>query len=250
MRNILLTLQFLGTAYHGWQVQKNAKSIQEEVQDAIEAVLGSRGSLSGCSRTDTGVHANQYFCTLRTEHPMDCYRLMGALNATLPKDIGVIACKEVPEGFHPRYSAVGKEYQYLIDNGSGKNPFLRDRALPYHRKIDAAFLNRQAQDFVGTHDFTSFCANRVPVNENIRTVRKASVIREGDLVIFTVEADGFLYHMVRIMVGTLLWINEGKREEDSIPSILAAADRAAAGLTAPACGLYLNRVFYREGETE
>ncbi len=250
MRNILITLRFLGTRYHGWQVQENAKSVQEEVQNAVEAIFGSREALTGCSRTDSGVHANRYYCTLRTERTMDCYRLMGALNAKLPEDIGVLACQDVPDSFHPRYSAHSKQYVYQIYNGPGKDPFLQDRALAYHRPINVDFLNQQAQDLVGTHNFTSFCANKEPVNGNIRTVKQASVTRTGDLVLFTVEADGFLYNMVRIMVGTLLWINEGKREAGSIPAILAKEDRAAAGLTAPACGLYLNQVFYKGSDTE
>ncbi len=244
MRNILLTIKFLGTNYHGWQVQENAKSVQEELQDAVEAIFGSREAISGCSRTDSGVHANRYCCTLRTERDIDCFRLMGALNAKLPEDIGVVAAKDVPEDFHPRYSATGKQYIYQIYNGPGKDPFLADRAYEYHPRIDVDLLNEQAKDFVGTHDFTSFCANKVPVNDNIRTVRHASVTKEGDMVTFTVEADGFLYNMVRIMVGTLLFINEGKRPAGSIPDLLAARDRNAAGATAPACGLYLNQVFY------
>lgn len=247
MRNILLTLKFLGTNYHGWQVQENAKSVQEELQDAVEKILGSREAITGCSRTDSGVHANMYCCTLRTEKEMDCYRLMGALNAKLPEDIGVVACREVPAEFHPRYSAVGKQYIYKIYNGPGKDPFYADRALFYHPEINVDLLNRQAQDFIGTHDFTSFCANKEPVNENIRTVSKASVTKEGDMVVFTVEADGFLYNMVRIMVGTLLFINEGKRPENCIPDLLRKRDRNVAGATAPACGLYLNKVIYEEG---
>lgn len=246
MRNILLTLKFLGTNYHGWQVQENAKSVQEEVQDAVEQIFGSREAITGCSRTDSGVHANMYCCTLRTEKEMDCFRLMGALNAKLPEDIGVLDCREVPEEFHPRYNAKRKQYIYQIYNGPGKDPFYFGRALFYHPYLDADFLNEQAKAFVGTHDFTSFCANKEPVNENIRTVYHASVTREGNLVTFTVEADGFLYNMVRIMVGTLLFLNEGKREKDSIPDLLEKRDRNAAGVTAPACGLYLNQVIYEE----
>lgn len=244
MRNILLTIQFLGTRYHGWQVQENALSVQETVQDAVEALFGVREPVTGCSRTDTGVHANHFCCTLQTERDIDCFRLMGGLNAKLPLDIAVVDCFEVSSDFHPRYSALGKQYIYKIYDGKGRNPFLQDRALFYHHRLDETQLNREAQDFVGTHDFTSFCANKIPVNDNIRTVKNASVTREGDCVTFTVEADGFLYNMVRIMVGTLIWIAEGKRASGSIPEILKEKNRSAAGFTAPACGLYLNNVFY------
>jgi len=244
MRNILLTLRFLGTRYHGWQVQENAQSVQEVLQDAVEALLGTRDSITGCSRTDAGVHANQYCCTLHTEHPISCFKLIAALNAKLPEDIAVFAAEEVPEDFHPRYSCVSKQYIYQIYNGRARNPFYEGRALHYHRPLDETFLNEQAQDFVGTHDFTSLSNSREVINDNIRTVHHASVIREGDLVTFCVEADGFLYNMVRNMVGTLLWIQEGKRPAGSIPDILAQRDRNAAGITAPACGLYLDQVHY------
>lgn len=249
MRNILLTLRFLGTAYHGWQVQQNAKSVQEVLQDAVEAILGSRETITGCSRTDSGVHANMYCCTLRTEKEISCYRLIAALNAKLPLDIAVYGAREVPLEFHPRYDCTAKQYVYLFSNGNARNPFLEDRAFYYHHPLDEEFLNTQVQDFVGTHKFTSFSNNPEEINENIRTVRSASVTREGELVRFTVEADGFLYNMVRIMAGTLIFLSEGKRNPGSIPDILRAEDRREAGPTAPACGLYLNHVYYG-GETD
>ncbi|MGN0446672.1 MAG: tRNA pseudouridine(38-40) synthase TruA [Acutalibacteraceae bacterium] len=244
MRNILLRLRFIGTAYHGWQVQSNALSVQTALQDAVEAILGSREKVTGCSRTDSGVHANMYCCTLQTESSISCFRLIAALNAKLPLDISVYSAVEVPADFHPRYSCISKQYLYQIYNGSARNPFYEGRALHYHRPLDTAFLDAQAKDFLGTHKFTSFSNSREEVNGNIRTIRAASVVREGDLVTFSVEADGFLYNMVRIMAGTLLFLAEGKREPGSIPDILAREDRRAAGPTAPACGLYLNHVYY------
>ena len=250
MRTILLKLRFLGTRYHGWQVQENAKSVQEVLQDAVEQILGSRESVTGCSRTDSGVHANMYCCTLRTEKTIGCYKLIVALNAKLPRDIAVYSAEEVPASFHPRYDCVAKRYRYIICNGPARDPFYEDRALYYHYPLDEAFLNAQVQDFVGTHNFTSFTNSPEVVNGNVRTVRSAAVIRDGERVEFLVEADGFLYNMVRIMVGTVLALAEGKRTPGSIPDILAAEDRTAAGVTAPACGLYLDRVFYEEPEEE
>lgn len=244
MRNILLKLRFLGTAYHGWQVQANAKSVQEVLQDAVEAIFGSRETVTGCSRTDSGVHANMYCCTLRTEKDISCYRLIAALNAKLPLDIAVYEAKDVPEEFHPRYDCIAKQYIYLFSNGTARNPFYENRAYYYHHPLDADFLNTQVQDFVGTHKFSSFTNNAEEVNGNIRTVRAASVTRDGDIVTFQVEADGFLYNMVRIMAGTLIFLSEGKRPPGSIPDILRAEDRRMAGPTAPACGLYLNHVYY------
>ena len=244
MRNLFVRMRFLGTAYHGWQVQDNAVSVQEEFQNAVEQIFGSREQVTGCSRTDSGVHANMYCLVLRTENPISCFKLIAALNAKLPPDISVYDIFEVPDDFHPRYSCKSKEYIYKIWNGNARNPFMEGRAFYYHPKIDEEWMNREAQDFVGTHDFTSLSGSRKVVNGNIRTVKKATVKREGDLVIFTVEADGFLYNMVRIMVGTLLFIMSGNLEPGSIPEILKKRDRKAAGITAAPEGLYLNRVFY------
>ena len=248
MRTLLLTLRFLGTNYHGWQVQENAKSIQEQVQDAVEALFGRRDPVTGCSRTDTGVHAEMFCCTLRTENPISCYRLIAGMNAKLPEDIAVSDCVEVPEDFHPRYDATAKQYRYRIWNGKARNPFWEDRAFYVHPSLDAERMNEQARDFLGTHDFTSFTNSKEVINDNVRTVRRAEVFREGESIIFLVEADGFLYNMVRIMAGTLIAIETGKREPGSIPDILDARDRNAAGQTAPACGLYLYQVFYENHE--
>ena len=244
MRNILLKLNYIGTAYHGWQVQSNAHTVQEEVQDAVEKILGKREPIKGCSRTDAGVHANMYCCTIQTENPVDRYRLQGGLNAKLPSDIAVFDCKDMPLDFHPRYSCTAKQYIYKIYNASARNPFYENRALHYRPKLSENLLNEQARQYIGTHDFTSFCNVKSDVESNVRTVYDASVTRDGDVVTFTVTADGFLYNMVRIMVGTLLFISSGKREMDSIPKIIEGEDRTLAGCTAPPQGLYLNKVFY------
>ena len=248
MRTLLLTLRFLGTNYHGWQVQENAKSIMEEVQDAVEALFGTRDPVTGCSRTDTGVHAEMFCCTLRTENPISCYRLIAGMNAKLPQDIAVSDCIEVPDDFHPRYDATAKQYRYRIWNGKARNPFWEGRAHYVHPPLDAERMNENAKDFLGTHDFTSFTNSKEVINDNVRTVRRAEVVREGECIVFLVEADGFLYNMVRIMAGTLLAMETGQRESGSIPAILEARDRNAAGKTAPACGLYLHRVFYEDRE--
>ena len=248
MRTLLLTLRFLGTNYHGWQVQENAKSIMEEVQDAVEALFGTRDPVTGCCRTDTGVHAEMFCCTLRTENPISCYRLIAGMNAKLPEDIAVSDCIEVPDDFHPRYDATAKQYRYRIWNGKARNPFWEGRAHYVHPPLDAERMNENAKDFLGTHDFTSFTNSKEVINDNVRTVRRAEVFREGDSIVFLVEADGFLYNMVRIMAGTLLAMETGQRESGSIPAILEARDRNAAGKTAPACGLYLHRVFYEDRE--
>ncbi len=242
----MLTLQYIGTRYHGWQVQPNAVTVQQCVQDAIERVTGVRSPLTGCSRTDAGVHAEMFCCTTETASTIGCDKLAAALNAWLPTDIAVIACREVTADFHPRYDARGKQYQYRIWNRPARNPFWQERALHVKRPLDVEKMRRAANDFLGQHDFSAFCAVGSDVEDRVRTVTESSVTEADGMVTFTVAADGFLYNMVRIMVGTLLDIESGKLKEGCVPALLAAGDREAAGHTAPACGLYLTRVYYDE----
>lgn len=244
MRNLLLTLSFDGTAYHGWQVQENAVTVQQTLQDALEHICGVRDNIIGCSRTDSGVHANMYCCNLRTEHTIACEKLVTALNAVLPRDIAVSACREVPYDFHARYDCTSKQYIYKIWNSPNKNPFLYNHSLHYKYPLDAEMLNLQAKAYLGEHDFAAFCASGSSVASTVRTVTNAGVHRDGDMIVFTVEANGFLYNMVRIMTGTLIDISSGKIEKDTIGDIIASKNRASAGFTAPPHGLYLNRVNY------
>ena len=244
MQRLLLTLRYDGSRYHGWQVQKNGITVQETLQDAVERLTGIRSGLTGCSRTDAGVHAEMFCCAFDTASPLRGERMVKALNAYLPRDIAVYGCREVEADFHPRYAALGKRYVYRIWNAPERNPCWEGRALHCRRPLDAAFLNEQAAAYVGTHDFASHQAAGSTVEETIRTVRRAEVERRGEMVLFTVEADGFLYNMVRIMVGTLLGLQAGSLEAGSIPAILESGSRERAGATAPACGLYLDHVFY------
>lgn len=244
MQRLLLTLRYDGSRYHGWQVQKNGITVQETLQDAVERLTGIRSGLTGCSRTDAGVHAEMFCCAFDTASPLRGEKMVKALNAHLPRDIAVYGCREVEADFHPRYAALGKRYVYRIWNAPERNPFWEGRALHCRRPLDAAFLNEQAAAYVGTHDFASHQAAGSTVEETIRTVRRTEVERRGEMVLFTVEADGFLYNMVRIMVGTLLGLQAGSLEAGSIPAILESGSRERAGATAPACGLYLDHVFY------
>ena len=249
-RNLLLRLSYDGTRYHGWQVQRNAQSVQSVLQDALFPVLGGVHDLKGCSRTDTGVHAREYFVSVKTENGISPLRLQAALNNRLPRDIAVLDCREVPLDFHARYSCTGKEYVYQIWNSRVKNPFLFPYSMPYPYKLCTEQLNDAAQAYCGTHDFTSLCSAGSKKQDNTRTVFRFSVERDGPLVTMTTAADGYLYNMVRIMVGTLLRIAQGKLVPDALPAVIAAKDRSAAGPTAPACGLFLNRVFYGNNTAE
>ncbi len=245
-RNVKLTIAYDGSAFHGWQVQSNALSVQEVFQNALSKIIGDDHDVKGCSRTDTGVHANMYCIGLKTHHPIPPKRLQAALNNHLPSTIAVLNCEEMPLDFHPRYDCKRKQYIYKIWNNEVRNPFLNNYALHYrYVGMDEKLLNHAASYYIGTHDFTSFCTldNRRP-GDMSRTVFRSDVVRDGDFVIFTVEADGFLYNMVRIMTGTLLRVAQRKLSPEDIPVIISKHDRSFAGPTAPACGLYLNKVVY------
>ena len=242
---VLLELSYLGDNYHGWQAQKNAPTVQKALQAKAEELLGEKCAVTGCSRTDAGVHAKRFFCTLESgaldRFPTE--KLPAALNALLPPDIAAKSARPVGEDFHPRYDAKGKEYEYLIYNGNMRDPFYEGRAwmLP-GRPVDLEKMRGEAKKLVGRHDFTSFCASGGKIVDKTRTVYDCSARRQGDLIVVTVSADGFLYNMVRIIVGTLYDCASGIKEDCA--EILEGKNRKLAGRTAPAHGLYLNRVFY------
>ena len=245
LRNLLLTIAYKGDRLHGWQIQENALTVQEVFQNALFEIIHERPDIKGCSRTDSGVHANMYCVSMRIRHPITNDHLMLAMNRYLPDDVAVLKVEDVPEEFHARYSCKGKEYVYKVWNSRVRNPFMHRMALHYRYEMDVEMLNREAQAFVGAHDFTSFCTlDKREKGDFVRTVKYFRVEREGDLVTFTVAADGFLYNMVRIMVGTLLAVDQGRIPQGTIPGIIDAENRRLAGPTAPACGLYLNQVFY------
>lgn len=244
MRKLLIEIKYDGTNYHGWQVQNNALTVQEVFQNAVEKVFSQRLDVKGCSRTDSGVHANSYFLTIDTDMDISDYGVVMALNTQLPKDIAAVSCREVPADFHPRYSCKSKQYVYKIYNGKIRNPFYADYSYYYRYELDVEYLNKEVQAFVGTYDYSGFCSSKSDVEDTVRTVYSCRVYREGDMVFFEVEADGFLYNMVRIMVGTLIYISRGRIKSGQLKDIIKSKDRAFAGRTAPPQGLYLNKVNY------
>lgn len=245
LRNLLLTISYDGSCYHGWQIQQNAITVQQVFQEALCKIIGYVPDIKGCSRTDSGVHANMYCISLQTSHPILPVRLKAAMNRYLPSSIAVLDCCEVPMDFHARYSCKSKQYVYKIWNNEVRNPFLTDYAFHYRYPIDEKLLNSSAQDYVGKHDFTSFCTiDKREKGDFTRTVKMFSVERQENLILMTVEADGFLYNMVRIMVGTLLKVQQGKIAPNEIKKIIEQKDRSFAGPTAQPCGLYLNKVNY------
>lgn len=251
MRTLKMTVAYRGTNYHGFQRQPNARTVQGELERQISRVLNTPTTVYGCSRTDTGVHANMFVMHLYTERDIRCLNLIRAVNGYLPADISVLGCEDTRPDFHARFDCKGKEYLYRIHNHESKNPFLTDLAYHYRRPLDEQKMHRAAQAVVGTHDFHSFCAQAREDTNCVRTIYGISVARSAENpteVCLRVRGDGFLYNMVRILTGTLLDISEGAYPEDALPDILAAKDRTAAGRTAMAHGLYLNRVFYTEDE--
>jgi len=244
MRNLLFTLRFDGSAYSGWQIQRNAPPIQAAFQEAFAKPFGHCPDLKGCSRTDSGVHADMFCLSMKTELLLPPERIQAAVNRALPDAIVITACREVPEDFHARYDCTGKEYRYKIWNAAVRNPFALTYALHYPYPLKETLLHDSAQDFLGTHDFSAFQTLGSSIEDTVRTMTAASVVREGDWVTFFISGNGFLYNMVRIMTGTLLFIGQGKIAPDALPAILASKDRGRAGITAPPQGLYLHRVDY------
>ena len=244
MPNYKVKMAYRGTAYHGFQRQDNAYTVQQAVEDAMSELLGERVTIYGCSRTDAGVHAREFYFSFRTDNPIPPRGIVFGTNARLGDDISLLTCEAVPDSFHARYDCKGKEYEYIVHNHEIKNPFYVDTAYRVWKPIDAELLDREAKAFIGEHDFKSFCSADCDKENTTRTIYDLTVKREGDLVIFTVSGNGFLYNMVRIMVGTLLHIGEGKLPRGAIAEILASRDRTLAGVTVPPQGLYLNKVFY------
>ncbi|MBQ9801840.1 MAG: tRNA pseudouridine(38-40) synthase TruA [Clostridia bacterium] len=250
---ILLKIAYLGTAYCGYQVQPNGVTVQEKLNEAAKAVFGVDCDIVGCSRTDSGVHARGFCATVTKkgsaslETSVPAARIPRALNVRLPEDISVLEAREVADDFHPRYGVASKEYEYLFYNGAERDPFLIDRAWHIPRQLDAAAvaaMNEAAAAFVGRHDFSALRDGDPDEKDPVRHVLAASVTRSGDFISFRVRADGFLYHMVRVMAGTLLEVGRGKIPAKEISWRMSEKNRKLFGATAPAHGLYLDRVFY------
>ncbi|MBR2337973.1 MAG: tRNA pseudouridine(38-40) synthase TruA [Clostridia bacterium] len=246
MSKLLLTIRYDGTRFHGWQVQPNGITVQETLQDAVEQITGIRSDLTGCSRTDAGVHARRFYCTTALPQKQTPEAFCKALNAVLPPDVAVLSARCVSDEFHPRYSAMGKRYCYRIWNGAVRDPFERPYSLHIRTPLDERHMNETAQLFLGTHDFSAFCSAGGSVQDKVRTITRSEVTRQGDVVAYTVEANGFLYNMVRILVGTLLDVEYGKLTVADIRRALQEGDRQAAGITVSPQGLFLDDVWYSE----
>ena len=245
-RNIALRLSYTGTAYHGWQVQKNARSVAETLEQALATVVGHPVKLTGAGRTDAGVHARVYVANFRTSSGIPVDRLPLAVNTRLPDDIVVSRATVVPDGFNAIGSCRKKEYTYRIYNSRIRDPFYVNRVWFYPRPLDEAVLAAAAAQFVGTHDFAAVRSVGTETRSTVRTVYYFEVARRERVIDLRVCADGFLYNMVRAMVGTCVYAAEGKLDPADIPGILSARNRTLAGPTAPPDGLYMTNLWYEE----
>ncbi|MBS7369927.1 MAG: tRNA pseudouridine(38-40) synthase TruA [Oscillospiraceae bacterium] len=247
MRNLKVFIAYNGANYHGFQRQDNAVSVQEVVENTIGKMLKiPRPTIYGCSRTDTGVHARRFCFNVRVESRIPNEGFVNGMNALLPPDIAVLSCEDVEDDFHARYYSKGKEYVYLINNKPQRDVFLQKLAYHYPYKLDIAKMNAAAQLLVGEHDFSAFCKSegRLTVKTTVRTIYGISVSADRGMCTLRVSGNGFLYNMVRIIAGTLIFVNEGKTSEEDILRALETGERSLTGMTLPPEGLYLNEVFY------
>ena len=245
MKNIKLTIEYDGTNYHGWQIQQNSITVQEVVQNAIKRLLGEEIPVISCSRTDVGVHAYGQTLNFMTHSSIPPEKFSFALNNLLPTDIVVRKSELVTEDFHARYSAKGKKYRYLVFNSIQPSALNRNRAWHVKPVLDVERMVEGSKAFLGEHDFAAFQATGGQVRSTVRTIYNIIVNKMPDNIIsIEVEGNGFLYNMVRIIAGTLVYVGLGKLRPDEVTEIIESCDRKRAGITAPAHGLYLIEVLY------
>lgn len=242
----MLWLSYDGTNYHGWQIQKNAETVQGILTKAIRETVGHEVYLSGCGRTDAGVHAKIYAANFKGENPVPMNKMPMALNAKLPDDISIKKAQAVTDDFDARFSCVEKEYTYVVHNAEVRDPFLRTRAWFYPYELDIEAMKKAAKHFIGEKDFAAVRSQGTPVKSTVRTMYECEVETRGDLIMFRMRANGFLYNMARAITGTIMYVGRGKLSEKDIPDILKNGYREEAGPTAPPNGLYMTGVSYDE----
>ncbi len=253
MKKILLEIQYDGTMYHGWQRQPNAVTIQEVIERALFRITGENNAVISSGRTDSGVHAIAQTAVFSTTVGLEAEIFRKALNSLLPGDIRITHAQDAPLDFHPRYDAKKKRYFYIISNSPVLSPFLRNYTWHIRQKIDADLITEASGYLIGTHDFMSFSCTGSDVKSTIREIFDIKTERGGiplfpalscDCIKIIIEANGFLRYMVRNIVGTLMDVARGRIAPMEIEYILSVKDRKAAGPTAPAKGLFLEKVFY------
>jgi tRNA pseudouridine38-40 synthase len=245
MRNFKMIVEYDGTAYCGWQRQKNGISIQQVMEEMIGSITGEKITVIGSGRTDAGVHALNQVAGFKSDTRLPAEILFRGINGLLPRDIVVKKLEEVAEQFHAQHDARCKVYVYMICNKRLRPALGRNYFWFIHHALDLTLMEQAAQYLIGRHDFSCFCATGSHVKDRVRTINAINIKKEDDgLLEITVEAQGFLKYMVRNIVGTLVEIARGKRPPEEIQEIIESRDRNTAGITAPACGLYLKEVKY------
>lgn len=243
MKRVLLKISYDGTAYHGWQVQPNGITVQETLQNSLEKLMGKKIAVTGCSRTDAGVHAREFCCHIDCEDKFPQNAFLKGLNSLLPNDICVTDCNTVAPDFHARYNAKGKTYIYSFYHGA-LDPFKSRYSLHIERVPDINLMNEFCRGIVGTHDFAPFSSSKRTVTDTVRTVSECSVVAENGDIYFKITADGFLYNMVRIIAGTALAVGYKRLDTNCYDEIFTTLDRSKAGDTLSAHGLILDKVYY------
>ncbi len=243
MKRMLLTISYDGTNYHGWQVQPNGVTIQQTLQNALEKLFSERVSVTGCSRTDAGVHAKEFCCHIdcKDNYPENAF--LKGLNSLLPNDISVINCIEVNSEFHARYNAKGKKYIYYMYTGA-LNPFNSRYMLHLEKKPDITLMNEFCNGIIGTHDFAAFSSSKRTVEDTVRTIYECRVVEKDNYLYFEIVGNGFLYNMVRIIAGTALAVGYKRLKPDCHIKIFSNQDRSLAGNTLPPHALFLDKVYY------
>jgi len=247
-RNIKIILEYDGTNYFGWQSQSGSgrATIQETLEQALKELTGEDVKTYSSGRTDAGVHALGHVAHFRTESRIPSEAWAPALNHLLPDDIRVLSSEDVPDDFHARYSATGKIYRYVILNRRAPSALYRSRVWLIDRKLNLNAMRRAAGVLIGTHNFSAFRSSACSAKTPVRKLSELTVIKRGDFVEILLEADAFLMHMARNIVGTLVDVGLGRYNEEEVKQMILSRDRSKAGRTAPACGLYLVKVLYRE----
>ncbi len=244
MRNVMIICEYDGTSYHGWQIQPNGISVQEVLEEKTGIITQEKIRLTASGRTDAGVHAMNQVANFRTESAIACGSLLKGINSLLPGDIVVKDLRDTDEGFHARYSAKSKIYTYRIFNNPVRTALYRNYSWHVRAPLDADVMGEAATLLKGNHDFSSFCAAGCDSEDHIRTVIDTSVDMKGDMVSFTIEANGFLRYMVRNIVGLLVDVGKRNITPAGFEEIMGVMDRTRAGITAPPYGLFLREVRY------
>ena len=251
MKRVLLTLRFDGSAFYGWQAQASGNTVQQTMQDAVQSVFGERLGVTGCGRTDSGVHALGYCCHIDIREDFESKRLLFALNryfASRTLQIAVTNVRDVEHDFHARYYIRTKEYIYKIQNANYKDPFYSGRALFHHKPLNLEVMREAAALIVGKRNFAAFMGDNsdIPIDEAVRNVVKITIerLQDDNIVVISMEADGFLYKMARIIAGTLLEVSECKINVKALLKIIESRQRNRTGRTLPPHGLYLNKIDY------